>query len=56
VARKLVGPVVNRSVSIVRRRKFPLSPAAESFAALLKHELSQGQVWPPRRRSAAGSG
>jgi len=40
-ARKLVGPVVNRSVSIVRRRRHPMTPAAEAFALLLKRELAR---------------
>jgi DNA-binding transcriptional LysR family regulator len=40
VARKIVDPSISRNISIVSRKGFPLSPAAESFVAMLKEQLA----------------
>lgn len=40
VARRLLRPVVQRHVAVVRKQGRPLSPAAEAFAALLAGESS----------------
>lgn len=40
VARRLLRPVVQRHVAVVRKQGRPLSPAAEAFAALLVREFA----------------
>jgi DNA-binding transcriptional LysR family regulator len=52
ITKKIVDPSTSRSVSVVRRKAFPLSPSAESFVAMLKAELAREQPRAPRKQAA----
>jgi DNA-binding transcriptional LysR family regulator len=42
VSRRLVNPVITRTMGIIRRRDFPLSPGAQKFHDLLQAKWSSG--------------